>query len=93
MPQYETNLCLKILDFCAGKRTISVKGWYLSTSNKTPVIISTTATITIKYYGNKNSLISEGVYHQSHSLGVRCGLSEHSFILHHKIIGFGDTKF
>ena len=35
--------------------------------------------------GNKNSLISEGVYHQSHFLGVRCGLSEHSYILHSKI--------
>jgi len=34
---------------------------------------------------NKNSLISEGVYHQSHFLGVRCGLSEHSYILHSKI--------
>ena len=43
--------------------------------------------------GNKNSLISEGVYHQSHFFGVRCGLSEYSFILHHKIIGFWNNKF
>jgi len=46
-----------------------------------------------KCLGIKNSPISEGVYYQSHSLGVRSGLSEHSFILHHKIIGFGDSNF
>jgi len=53
------------------------------------VLYATTPVIHI----NNNSLISEGVYHQSHLLGVRCGLSEYSFILHHKIIGFWNTKF